>query len=251
MRRALLTRPFMWIAVRTAPPLYMAYMRLVFATSRLDFADAEARLNDVHKYGGVVVIFWHEEVFAAPFSYYKLGVRGHTLINRSDVGELITRIAERCALIAFRGGTSSRRSRRRSHVFRDMIDHMNRNQDVVYGVAVDGSQGPAYRVKRGPVVIARECDKPIALSRLWFSRSLRLPTWDRTAVPLPFGRIRIRCRGPYFPPEDARTKAGLERFRLRLEHDLIELAGESYRALGQPLPRSLERAGHGAAPPRS
>lgn len=249
MRRALLTRPFMWFAVRTAPPLYMAYMRLVFATSRSDFGDAAIRLRDVHKYGGVVVMFWHEEVFAAPFSYYRLGVRAHTLINMSDVGEVITRIAERCAMVVFRGGTSSRRSRLRSQVFRDMIDHMNENEDVVYGLAVDGSQGPAYHLKRGPVVIARECGKPIALARLWFSRNLRLPTWDRTAIPLPFGRIRLRYREPCFAPEDANSKAGLERFRRRLEREMIELALESYCGLGKHPPRSLERAAAKAALP--
>jgi hypothetical protein len=34
---------------------------------------------------------------------------------------------------------------------------------VVYGITVDGSNGPRHKVKPGALVIARECEKPIIL----------------------------------------------------------------------------------------
>ena len=85
---------------------------------------------------------------------------------------------------------------------------MRKTDGVIYGLTVDGSKGPAYRLKRGGVVIARECGRPIVLVRTWYRRCLRLDTWDRTAIPLPFNRIHYYLEGPYFAPADADTEAG-------------------------------------------
>jgi lysophospholipid acyltransferase (LPLAT)-like uncharacterized protein len=239
LRRVLLTRPLLWLAARVVPPIYGAYMWLVWSTSRIESRELLEALPLVDASGGAVVLLWHEEVIAAPYVYYRLGLRPHTLVNRSDAGALITRVAERCHFVVFRGGSSSRRSRRRAGVFRDMIDHMNAEDGVLYGIAVDGSQGPPYRVKRGPLVIARECQKPIAIARVWFRRCLRMPSWDRVALPLPFNEIRIYARAPYTLPEDAVTKEGLERFRHAIEDEMIDLAALSYEDLGQSRPANL------------
>lgn len=239
-RRALVTRPFVWLAARLVPPLYTGYMRLVWSTSQLEDPVSRKAAEVLHRHNGALALFWHEEVIAWPYCVRRLGFRGHTLINRSDVGEVVTRVAERLDHVVFRGGTSSRRSRRRSQVIRDMIVHMKREDGVFYAVAVDGSQGPPYRLKRGPLVIARECEKPILLARIWFRRCVRLPTWDRVAIPLPFNRIRTDMRGPYFVPESG-SAADRERLRLDLEGELIELARSSYEELQQRRPRQLAK----------
>ena len=77
------------------------------------------------------------------------------------------------------------------------------------------------------------------LARTWFKRSIRLPTWDRTAIPLPFNQIKYYLAGPYPVPEDAGTDEGLERFLLQMEDGLIDMAAESYRDMGQRLPENL------------
>jgi lysophospholipid acyltransferase (LPLAT)-like uncharacterized protein len=94
-------------------------------------------------------------------------------------------------------------------------------------------------MKTGGIVIARECGKPVVLARTWYKRCLRLPTWDRMAVPLPFNLIRYYLRGPYFVPDSARSPAGLEEFRLHLENELIDLAAQSYDDMGQARPANL------------
>lgn len=228
----------MWIAKHLTPPLYTAYMRLVWSTSRVHDRGVGEALGIVRRHDGALALFWHEEVIAAPYCYHRLGFRGHTLVNASDVGEIITRIAERLDYVVFRGGTSSRRSRRRPNVLANMIEHMKEENGVLYGLAVDGSQGPPYRLKRGALVIARECRKPILLARVWFERCVRLPTWDRMAIPLPFNRIYIYARGPYFAPQQARLRE-MESFRKQLENQLIELAATSYDETHQPRPPGL------------
>ena len=248
MRRSL-SKPLVRLLAFVAPPAYVAYMRWVFATSRFESEGLERGFEVLDAHDGVVLLSWHEEIFAAPYTVARLGVRLDTLASTGDPGEVIARVLSRCGHVAFRGGSSRRRSRRRPQVMFEMIEHMRSQHRVVFGITVDGSSGPAYHMKRGGVTLARESGRPILLARVWFRRCLRLPTWDRTAIPLPYNLIRCTLRGPYFVPDEARTRPGLERFRGELERELRELAAGSYREMGQPLPPALcrERLAPGAS----
>lgn len=227
------------LAAAVVPALYMAYMRFVFVTSRIEPNDFLALKRANEEFNGAVALLWHEEVMTVAYGYFYLGFRGHTLASVGDAGELIARILQRCNFVVFRGGSTKGRARRREGVLQEMIDHMRTHDQVIYGLTVDGSRGPRYHLKHGGIVIARECNKPILLVRTWYKRYLRLPTWDRMAVPLPFNRIGYYIKGPYFVPEGTHSAAGLEEFRLALENDLIDLAAESYADMGHPRPTEL------------
>lgn len=237
--RPLFSKRLSRLAAAVIPVLYLWYMRFVWATSRVS-GQENFVLNAISaERDGAVALLWHEEVSTVAFGYPKIGIRGHTLASVGDSGELISRMLTLCGYVVFRGGSSTSRARRRSGVLEAMIAHMRENHDVIYGLTVDGSKGPRYRMKTGGIVIARECGKPIALVRTWYKRCLRLNTWDRMAIPLPFNEIRYYLRGPYYVPEDANTAEGLARFRLQLENDLIDIAAQSYRDAGQPIPEAL------------
>lgn len=228
------------LAALLVPRLYLLYMRLVWATSRIEGGEEFTRIVRVgREHDGVVGLLWHEEVATVAYAYPYLGISPHTLASLGESGELIARMLQLSGFVVFRGGSTSGNARRREGTLREMIDHMKSTREVIYGLTVDGSKGPPYRMKTGGIIIARECGKPIMLARTWYKRCARLPTWDRMAIPLPFNLIRYYLRGPYIVPDSARSDEGLERFRLQLENDLIELAAESYRDLGQARPRNL------------
>ena len=237
--RPWITRPLMRLNLALFPVFYLLYMRLVWGTSRIVDHGISRLPAIIAEHNGSVALLWHEEVMTVAWGYAYVGLRPHTLASLSNDGAVITRLLERCGFTVFRGGSSDRGSRRSWTVTRDLIDHMQKTDGVLYGLTVDGSKGPAYRLKRGGIVIARECGRPIVLVRTWYQRCVRLRTWDRTAIPLPFNRIHYYLEGPYFAPADADTRAGMERFRLRLERDLIALAARSYDDLGQPRPANL------------
>jgi len=233
--------PIVGLGLAVVPSLYLLYMRLVYATSRVRANDF-GRLHDIiREHDGAVGLLWHEEVFTVAYGYPHLGFRPHTLASLGRIGELITRLLLRCGFVVFRGGSSSKASRHRADVVPELIEHMRSNPEVIYGLTVDGSQGPPYRMKRGGVVVARECGRPIVLARTWYRRCLRLPTWDRTAIPLPWNEIVYSLAGPYRVPTDAASEPGLARFVLELEDRLIELALRSYAELGQTPPAALRK----------
>ena len=208
--------------------------------SRIEGGDEFRRLNQIiEENDGAVGLLWHEEVATVAFGYPYLGMRPHTLASLGESGEVIARMLQRFGFVVFRGGSTSGASRRREGTLLEMIEHMRRTRNVIYGLTVDGSKGPPYRMKTGGLVIARECGKPVVLVRTWYRWCLRLPTWDRMAFPLPFNRIRYYLLGPFPVPPSAATSEGLERFRDELEGVLIDLAARSYDDMGQRRPKSL------------
>jgi lysophospholipid acyltransferase (LPLAT)-like uncharacterized protein len=211
--------------------LYDAWMSFVWRTSRVE----DRGLSTVHEvvavHGGCVALVFHEDALLAAWACHRLGLRPATLVSRSDAGEVATRILQGCGFHVVRGGSSRGASRRRPLALLGLIRHARREPRALCAIAVDGSHGPRRSLKRGGIALARAARKPIVLARIASRPCLRLPTWDRLALPLPFGRIRLALRGPHALPEDAATRAGLERFRARLECEMQamrqEVASES------------------------
>lgn len=230
-------RPLLRLILRIIPPIYLAYCWLVWRTSRIE--DGMQPFHDISRaHDGVVGLLWHEEVFTVAWAYQDFAP--HTLASVGDAGEAITRLLERCNFTVFRGGSARKRSRR-IDVLPAMIEHMKANRQVIYGITVDGSVGPRFRLKKGSLVIARDCARPVAIVRTWARWRLRLPTWDRMAIPLPFNVIRRTMRGPYFVPPEASTPEGMEAFRKKMEQELAGLAAESYRGFRQRVPAALAK----------
>jgi lysophospholipid acyltransferase (LPLAT)-like uncharacterized protein len=215
-----------WLAARgialatlVLPRLYMAYMHLVRVTSREDGRRLdEVLLDAADRHDRAVCALWHEEVFTVAFNYRHF--HGHTLASVSDFGEVISEMLRLCNFTVFRGGSGSK-SRRRD-VLGDLIEHMQTTPRVLYGLTVDGSQGPVYRLKPGALLIARACRAPLVLVRTHYTRGITLNTWDRTQIPLPFTRRLTLASGPYWIAPDA-DDAAVEALRRHLENELLEL----------------------------
>jgi lysophospholipid acyltransferase (LPLAT)-like uncharacterized protein len=215
-------------AAMVLPRLYVAYMWLVETTSRKEDALlGDLLLGSVERYDRAIAVLWHQEVFSVAYNYRRF--HGHTLASVSDFGQVITKMLTLCNFTVFRGGSGSKS--RRTSVLPALIDHMNSNPRVIYGLTVDGSRGPVYRVKPGCVAIARACRAPIVVVRTWYKRGITLPTWDRSQIPLPFNRKLTLAVGPYWiaPDADDRTE---EAFRVHIENELLELAHRSFLRIG-------------------
>lgn len=55
----------------------------------------------------------------------------------------------------------------------------------------DGPYGPAHRVKDGVLDLAQRTGAPVVALHLRCHRALRVPSWDRKFVPLPFSRLDV------------------------------------------------------------
>src|SRR5512135_3473338 len=103
--RPIFSRRLSHLAALVVPALYMAYMRLVWATSRVDPGNFLELKRIIADHNGAVGLLWHEEVMTVAFGYYYLGFRPHTLASLGESGELIARLLLRCGFVVFRGGS--------------------------------------------------------------------------------------------------------------------------------------------------
>jgi lysophospholipid acyltransferase (LPLAT)-like uncharacterized protein len=216
-------RPIVRVAATALPSLYAAWMGFVWRTSRVEDAGLGGLRELVAAHDGCVALVFHEDALLSAWACRRLGLRPATLVSVSDAGEIASRILAGCGFQVLRGGSSRGSSRRRPFALLALIRHLQRQPRALCAVAVDGSHGPRRSLKGGGLALARAARKPIVLARVASRPCLRLPTWDRLALPLPFGRIRLELRGPYAMPEDAATRAGLERFRARLEREMLAM----------------------------
>ena len=179
------------------PRLVQLLSYLVFRTSRIRFVDCE--LEDRCLAGGGQIIFagLHEGMMMLPY-HFRDRTAGVVMVSGSRDGDIIADTVERFGMRAVRG--SSRHGGR--HALDQMIDAL-RAGGVSAGMIVDGPRGPARVAKQGVVLLARATGLPIVPGTWWARPLLRVGSWDRTIVPLPFSRIAFAFAEPLFVLPDA------------------------------------------------
>ena len=89
----------------------------------------------------------------------------------------------------------------------ELIRHMQTGMNLV--INPDGPYGPSHEPKDGLSVIARKSRALIVPAAAYAGAAIRLPRWDRYAVPLPFSRIAVVMQEPFEvlgdDPEHARA----------------------------------------------
>jgi hypothetical protein len=108
------------------------------------------------------------------------------LVSKSPDGQILARVLGREGFGFVRGSTG--------HDGREGYVGLLRvlRAGGVVGVAVDGPRGPFGHVHPGALQLARRSGAPIVALTISGRLCLRLGTWDRTLVPLPGARLRIR-----------------------------------------------------------
>ena len=108
------------------------------------------------------------------------------LVSPSKDGELAARLLAKLEITAVRG--SGRRSG--AMAMRDMYVAI-KDQDLSPLIAPDGSTGPAHEFKPGAIMLARLSGSPVVPLSFSCTRGVKLGTWDRLLLPLPFSRVEV------------------------------------------------------------
>jgi lysophospholipid acyltransferase (LPLAT)-like uncharacterized protein len=144
------------------------------------------------------------------------------MVSKSNIGEVMAKVVRRIGFIPVRGGSSMAGS----EALADVIDYVRTHDKIFFGITVDGSRGPRYKVKRGIIVVAKESGVPIYPIRTAAKRKAALKTWDRTLFPLPFNEFAFFCGEPIVVPPDANMET-VETKRQEVEDALMRLVERS------------------------
>jgi lysophospholipid acyltransferase (LPLAT)-like uncharacterized protein len=179
--------------------LLSAYLKLTLKTLRWTVEGRDRAERVWGSGGGAVVCFWHGRLSLAPASWPKEAQPPRALISLSPDGEFIARAMEALGFPAIRGSTGKAtamdKAKGGAAAFREMLRWVRGGGGVA--ITPDGPRGPAETMGEGPARLAAAAGAPVLLAGLACKPAVRLKSWDRAMLPLPFGRGAIVWDGPF------------------------------------------------------
>lgn len=163
------------------------FLRLLSRTLRIEVED-RCGFTDPEQYDYPLIwCCWHSR--AAGLAMARLRIypwrQGVALTSASHDGAILAAALKVVGVETVRGSSS----RRGTAAMKALIRASKNGFDV--GVTPDGPRGPRYRLSPGLVKLAQVTRAPVIGFHVHFSRAIRLKTWDRFVIPLPFSKLSI------------------------------------------------------------
>jgi lysophospholipid acyltransferase (LPLAT)-like uncharacterized protein len=201
------------------------FIRLVGPTLRVCVSREEGGQQTVGQ-RPLIGSFWHACIIPATYMFRNFGVR--VMSSNSYDGEYMGRIIRKFGFVAVKGSSSR-------HAVRALLGLRRALQEGwTVAFSLDGPRGPRYKVKPGPVALARSSGVPLTMFHIAVDRAWVLNTWDRLIIPKPFSRVLMRF-GKLIPVPPEASDNDLERYQTELQASLdrvCEFAEANVRKAG-------------------
>jgi hypothetical protein len=203
---------------RIAAWLIVANIRVVAWTLRYRWNDRSEYFTGAPA-GPAIYCIWHNRLALCMPAYWgyarkRTGSKGMAaMVSASKDGGFLTGILE-CFRVEPVRGSSSRRG---SQALLELTTWAERGYDLA--ITPDGPRGPCYVVQEGVLSLAQLTGLPILPFSYNLGWKIRIKSWDRFQIPLPFSRCEMNVDKPICVPREA-TDEEREVLRQRLEASL-------------------------------
>jgi hypothetical protein len=202
--------------------LVVILVRTLDLTLRYRFEDRAGILDGTLK-GPLVFCLWHNRLaFAVPI--YRRFVcpkspRGGmaAMVSASRDGGFLAGIFDIMGVEPVRGSSS----RRGAQALLELAKLAQRGFDLT--ITPDGPRGPIYRVQDGVIALAQVTGLPVIPCAYHFRAKIRMKSWDRLQIPLPFTRCEAVLEKPVAIPREM-SDADREALRSQIEKTLLEIS---------------------------
>ena len=160
-----------------------------FKTLRTEVINGAEEKNRRKKHA-VVYATWHRGMLFA--LYFWRWEKGWLLASASKDGEWAAGLIKRLGNFPIRG-SSSRGGRA---AIKQMVECLK--SGVSGGLVPDAPKGPDRRCKAGALIVAQRAGAPIIPATFAAHPCIRLKSWDRTIIPLPFARFVTKFGEPFY-----------------------------------------------------
>jgi lysophospholipid acyltransferase (LPLAT)-like uncharacterized protein len=204
---------------RVAAALVYAAIRTVAATIRFTLDDRSGLFPGEPPAEKVIFAVWHNRLALVLMIYRRHVTRRAParrlagMVSASRDGGFLVEVLRFFAIEPVRGSSS----RRGARALREMIGWAQRGYDLA--ITPDGPRGPCYAVQEGVIVAAQHTGLAIVPASYHLTWKIRLKSWDRFQVPLPFARCEVTAGRVLRVPAEA-SAAEREELRLQLEAEL-------------------------------
>lgn len=178
-------------------------MRFCFATIRWTYEN-EAVAEAVWKRGGgVLCAFWHSRIGLSPACWpLDRAQSAKALISLSPDGQFIAKAVARQGFPAIRGSSSNKdkadRAKGGTQALRDGLKQLKVG---ALAITPDGPRGPVREMAEGLPLLAKLSKAPTLFIGMSCNPAIRLGSWDRAVLPLPFGKGAIVWDVADYPPD--------------------------------------------------
>ena len=205
------------------------YLSLVYATTRWRFVGAEHLDTILASSPNAITAFWHERLPMMPM-HWRLCRRhaprlnhtaAHVLVSQHNDGRFIGDVVRRFDLKLVHGSSS------KGGAFAVISLMRGLGAGDVVAITPDGPRGPRRRAAAGVAQLALAARLPVLAAGAATTRHIRLKSWDRMMLPLPFGRGVVVLHPPIQP-----NRADPEGTLAAIEAALTFTCDEADRLLG-------------------
>jgi len=186
------------------------FIRLIGPTMRVCVSREEGGQETIEQ-RPLIGSFWHACMIPATYIFRNLGVR--VMSSNSYDGEYMGRIIRKFGFVAVKG-SSSRNAVRALLGLRRALQ-----EGWTVAFTLDGPRGPRYKVKPGPVALARSAGVPMTMFHMAVDSAWVLNSWDRMMIPKPFSRVLMRFGRLIEVPPNA-SDEDVERYQQQLQDSL-------------------------------
>lgn len=138
-----------------------------------------------------VLVFWHDRILLATYYFRHRNII--VLSSKSFDAEYTARVIKRFGFGTVKGSST----RGGSAAIVEMIKTIRRKA-LPAGFTVDGPRGPRYKVKSGPLLVAKKTGNPMVPFSIEAQRYWALKSWDRLQIPWPLTRAKVMVGAPTY-----------------------------------------------------
>jgi len=173
--------------------LLAAWMRFCFATIRWTHRNEDVAEAVWKQGGGVLCVFWHSRIGLSPSCWpLDRAQSAKALISLSPDGQFIAKAVGLQGIPAVRGSSANKdkadRAKGGTQAFRDGLRQLKIG---ALAITPDGPRGPVREMAEGLPLLAKLSRAPVLFIGMSCNPAIRLNSWDRAVLPLPFGKGAI------------------------------------------------------------
>lgn len=184
-----------------------AYLKFALKTTRwqFDIASEAYPLLTCQQGEPALVVLWHEYLtLGSRLWWWGLSqnpdLQFYVLISRNREGRLISQLINPWRIQTVQGSSNKRgQDKGGAAAFRELLKHTRAGH--VIAITPDGPRGPRHQCHEGVLKLALLSKRKIVPMGA-YCHSIRLNTWDKLVIPLPFGKGKIVCGEPIAVTKD-------------------------------------------------
>jgi len=201
------------------------YIRLVFFTSKWESYGQEIPESYIKAQKPFIVCFWHGRLGMLACAWTWKNYPFRMLLSAHRDGQLIGKTVAYFGINSIAGSTQ----KGGTQALRELIKALRAGETI--GITPDGPRGPHQIASLGVITLAKLANVDMIPITFSTSRRVRLSTWDRFHLALPFSRGIFEWGRP-IPPPSSGEESDMEATRLHLETRLTNLQNKADHKVG-------------------